>query len=50
METDDVFAKMREDMNKSVEHVLNEFSTLHTGKASPSMGVGRRRRRRRLVA
>ena len=37
METDDVFAKMRADMNKSVEHVLNEFSTLHTGKASPSM-------------
>lgn len=37
MQTDDIFAKMREDMNKSVEHVLNEFSTLHTGKASPSM-------------
>lgn len=37
MEIDDVFEIMREDMNKSVEHVLHEFNTLHTGKANPSM-------------
>ncbi|SVE06533.1 uncharacterized protein METZ01_LOCUS459387, partial [marine metagenome] len=37
MEIDAIFAKMREDMNKSVEHVLHEFSTLQTGKANPAM-------------
>ena len=28
---------MQEDMGKSVEHVLNEFTALHTGKANTSM-------------
>ena len=37
MEIEDVFEIMREDMDKSVEHVLHEFNTLHTGKANPSM-------------
>lgn len=40
METEPVFAKLREDMRKSVDHVLSEFSTLHTGKANPSMVEG----------
>ena len=37
MEIDDIFDKTKEDMTKSVEHVLNEFTTLHTGKANTSM-------------
>ncbi len=37
MELDDVFTKLRDDMSKPVEHVLQEFSKLHTGKANPSM-------------
>lgn len=37
MELDDIFTKLRDDMSKPVEHVLQEFSKLHTGKANPSM-------------
>ena len=37
METEQIFDKMNRVMSKSVDHVLHEFSTLHTGKASPSM-------------
>ena len=37
METEEIFEKMNRLMSKSVDHVLHEFSTLHTGKASPSM-------------
>ena len=40
METEPIFTKLKEDMNKSVDHVLSEFATLHTGKASPSMVEG----------
>jgi len=37
METDSIFNKMNKDMNKSIDHVTHEFSTLHTGKANSSM-------------
>ena len=37
METSLIFDKMNQDMNKSVDHVLHEFNTLHTGKANSSM-------------
>jgi ribosome recycling factor len=37
METDSIFKKMNQDMNKSIDHVTHEFSTLHTGKANSSM-------------
>tara|TARA_Y100000588_G_C14170262_1_gene888811 strand:+ start:419 stop:976 length:558 start_codon:yes stop_codon:yes gene_type:complete len=37
MEIDDIFKNTQEDMAKSVEHVLNEFTSLHTGKANTSM-------------
>ncbi len=37
METKHIFDKMDSDMQKSVDHVLHEFSTLHTGKANTSM-------------
>ena len=40
METEPIFTKLKEDMNKSVDHVLSEFATLHTGKANPSMVEG----------
>mgnify|MGYP000873078872 CR=1 FL=1 len=40
METDPIFKKLNEDMKKSVDHVLNEFATLHTGKANPSLVEG----------
>ena len=40
METDEIFSIMNEDMQKSVEHVINEFNTLHTGKANTSMVEG----------
>ena len=32
--------KLKDDMKKSVDHVLSEFATLHTGKANPSMVDG----------
>ena len=37
MDTSDIFTKMNQDMNKSIDHVLSEFSSLHTGKAKSSM-------------
>ena len=37
METSSIFTKMNNDMNKSIDHVNHEFSTLHTGKANSSM-------------
>ena len=40
METETIFIKLQEDMKKSVDHVLSEFATLHTGKANPSMVEG----------
>lgn len=40
METEIIFKKIQEDMKKSVDHVLSEFATLHTGKANPSMVEG----------
>ena len=33
----DIIDATNQSMNKAVEHTLHEFSTLHTGKASPSM-------------
>ena len=37
METTPIFDKLKSDMNKTIEHTLNEFNNLHTGKASPAM-------------
>jgi ribosome recycling factor len=37
MDADAQIKKAREDMKKAVDHTLHEFSTLHTGKASPAM-------------
>ena len=37
MDTNEIFEKMESDMQKSVDHVVHEFSTLHTGKANTSM-------------
>jgi ribosome recycling factor len=37
MQVDDIFLSMTEAMTKAVDHVLHEFTTLHTGKASPGM-------------
>ena len=37
MDTSDIFTKMNQDMNKSIDHVMGEFSSLHTGKANSSM-------------
>jgi len=37
MNSDSTIAKLQEDLNKSGEHTLHEFTTLHTGKANTSM-------------
>lgn len=37
MTTHPVIEEMQQKMNKAKEHTLHEFSSLHTGKASPSM-------------
>ena len=37
MEIDAIFSKLQEGMSNPVDHVLQEFSKLHTGKASPSI-------------
>ena len=37
METKDIFDDMEREMQKSVDHVLHEFASLHTGKANTSM-------------
>ena len=40
METEPIFQKLKNDMQKSVDHVMSEFTTLNTGKANPSMVEG----------
>ena len=40
METEPIFLKLKDDMQKSVDHVIGEFNTLNTGKANPSMVEG----------
>ena len=37
MEPDEIFDRMNNDMKRSVDHVIHEFNSLHTGKANPSM-------------
>ena len=37
MEPDEIFDRMNKDMKRSVDHVIHEFNSLHTGKANPSM-------------
>ncbi|MDP4694123.1 MAG: ribosome recycling factor, partial [Opitutales bacterium] len=37
MEPKEILKSMNTDMKKSVDHTLHEFSSLHTGKASPAM-------------
>ena len=37
MDTSQIFSKMHQDTGKSIDHVMNEFKTLHTGKANSSM-------------
>ncbi|MGC6425243.1 MAG: ribosome recycling factor [Lentimonas sp.] len=37
MEPKEILKSMNADMKKSVDHTLHEFSSLHTGKASPTM-------------
>ena len=37
MEPDPIFEQMNNDMKKSIDHVIHEFNSLHTGKANPSM-------------
>ena len=34
METKDIFDDMEREMQKSVDHVLHEFASLHTGMAN----------------
>jgi ribosome recycling factor len=37
MSTSNIFDKMKQDMDKSIDHVMHEFASLHTGKAKTSM-------------
>jgi ribosome recycling factor len=37
MDTSQIFSQMTQDTGKSIDHVMNEFKTLHTGKANSSM-------------
>ncbi|MFP4070277.1 MAG: ribosome recycling factor [Opitutales bacterium] len=37
MEPKEILKSMNADMKKAVDHTLHEFSSLHTGKASPGM-------------
>lgn len=37
MEPKEILKSMNADMKKAVEHTLHEFSSLHTGKATPAM-------------
>jgi len=37
MEPKEILKSMNADMKKAVDHTLHEFSSLHTGKATPSM-------------
>ena len=37
MEPKDILTALSDDLKKALEHTLNQFASLHTGKASPSM-------------
>ena len=37
MEPKDILKTLTADLKKAVEHTLNQFDSLHTGKASPTM-------------
>ncbi len=37
MNSESILSEAEDMMNKAIEHTLHEFSTLHTGKASPSL-------------
>lgn len=37
MEPEEILSSLSEDLKKAVDHTLNEFNSLHTGKASPAM-------------
>jgi ribosome recycling factor len=37
METKEILKSLSSDLKKAVDHTLHEFSSLHTGKASPAM-------------
>ena len=37
MEPNEIIAALKTDLNKAVEYTLNQFGSLHTGKASPAM-------------
>ena len=37
MEVDEIILQAESQMEKTVEHTMHEFSTVHTGKASPTM-------------
>lgn len=37
METKEILKSLNADLKKAVEHTLHEFSSLHTGKATPAM-------------
>lgn len=37
MDADQVIKKCQQDMKKALDHTINEFNSLHTGKASPAM-------------
>ena len=37
MSTSNIFDKIKQDMDKSIDHVMHEFASLHTGKAKTSM-------------
>lgn len=37
MEPKEILKSLKDDLNKAVEHTLHEFSSLHTGKATPAM-------------
>ena len=37
MEPNEIIKSMNADMKKAVDHTLHEFSSLHTGKATPAM-------------
>ena len=37
MEPKEILKSLNEDLKKAVEHTLREFSSLHTGKATPAM-------------
>ena len=37
MEPKDILKSMHAEMKQAVDHTLHEFSSLHTGKATPAM-------------